>query len=112
MAKKQIKCPICLKEPANISPAFGILPGEMCQEEHDSISTNEYLEFTSDSIKSERKEYHRSMLQPYVGGVLSKEYIEEYGTGKLANVTAKDIKNAKYTNQHLPRWHKRGESKK
>ena len=108
----KIKCPVCLTRKANIDKVFGVLPCDKCEEEHDSISTNEYLEFTSDSIKDERKKYHRSMLQPYVGGVLSKEFIEEHGTSKLANVTAKDIKNAKYTNRHLPRWHKRGESKR
>jgi len=46
------------------------------------------------------------MVQPFVNGVLSKEFVELYGTDKLANVTKKDIKNAKYVYEGMTRHHK------
>ena len=76
------------------------------------MEINRTHEFTSSSIKGERKEYAASMLQPWVNGVLSKEYIEAYGTSKLEGVTKKDIKNAKYVYKDLPRHHKIGDSRK
>ena len=112
MKKKRIKCPVCRENNANIDNVFGVLPCDACQAEQDGITTNERFEFTSESIKGERKEYQRAMLQPYIGGVLSKEYIEEYGTAKLKGVTEKDVREAKYVYGHMTRHHKRGESKK
>ena len=46
------------------------------------------------------------MLQPYINGVLSKEFIEVNGTSKLTGVTEKDIKNAKYVYSNFTRHHK------
>ena len=46
------------------------------------------------------------MMQPYVNGVLSKEYVDTWGTDKLYGVTAKDVKKAKYVYKGMTRHHK------
>ena len=51
------------------------------------------------------------MLQPWVNGVLSREYVEAWGTDGLANVTKKDVKNSKYVYKNMTRHHKISDSK-
>ncbi len=46
------------------------------------------------------------MFQPYVNGVLSKEYVDTWGTDKLHGVTEKDVKKAKYVYGGMTRHHK------
>ena len=108
--KKTIRCPSCQKRKAKKDPTYGIISCDKCQEEGDEIEVKT-REFTSSTIRGQRIEYQQSHYQPYVNGVLSKEFIEAHGTSKLAGVTKKDIKEAKYVYRHLPRWHKRKESK-
>jgi len=92
-----IKCPQCLKNKAIVDSLYGILPCEKCQiKNRQTPKPKMPHEFTSEKIKTERKEFGKSILQPYIGGKLSKEYIEEYGTSALAGVTKRDIKEAKY----------------
>ena len=105
-------CSSCNKRKAQIDSVFGVILCRTCQLESEKKGVEKPLEFTSESIKNQRKEYQRSMLQPFYRGVLSKEFIEENGTSKLAGITEKDIKESKYVYQDLPRWHKRGESKR
>ena len=107
---KKIKCPNCQKRDAKIDPTYGVVYCDECQEEGDGIVVKT-REFTSSTIRGQRVEYQQSHFQPWVNGVLSKEFIEAHGTSKLAGVTKKDIKEAKYVYKHLPRWHKRKESK-
>ena len=86
-----------MKGTANNDMLLGILPCDRCQESNAKVSRPKMgVEFTSDKIRSERKEYGKSILQPYIGGKLSREYIEEYGTSALANVSKRDIKEAQY----------------
>jgi hypothetical protein len=54
----------------------------------------ETIEVVPESTKSSRKQFRRDILQPFRGGVLSKEYLQAYGT-KGINVDAQEIKNAK-----------------
>ena len=43
------------------------------------LSVNAPLpEFTTENIRSERQEYFKSLIQPFRGGELSKEYVEAY----------------------------------
>lgn len=92
-----MKCPTCRKGKAIIDNLYGVLPCDLCQEKNRQTAKPKMgVEFTSDSIREQRKEYSKSILQPYIGGKLSKEYIEEYGTGSLADVSKRDIRNAKY----------------
>ena len=111
MKTKKSDCPVCLENEVDIHPVYGVLPCESCQQEADTVGINEKHEYTSSSIKNGRIERQASHYQPYYNGVLSKEFIERHGTSKLAGVTQKDIKNAKYVYKHIPRWHKRNESK-
>lgn len=48
-----------------------------------------------DSVKKDRIRNRNDIVQSSRGGILSKEFIELYGTDKL-NVTPEQIKNAKY----------------
>jgi hypothetical protein len=105
------KCPVCQKNEAQHDKIYALLPCPDCQEEARHLPTNKQKEFTSSTIKSQRREYVQSHLQPFYNGQLSREYIEAHGTDRL-DVTQKDIKEAKYVYKHIPRWHKRNESKK
>ena len=103
------KCPRCGKNPATIDTEYGILYCETCQSEDRKISRptqNATYDFASPSTKQQRKEYGAEMYQPYVDGVLSREYIETWGTDKLHGVTKKDIKNSKYVYKGMTRHHK------
>lgn len=90
-----MNCPMCGINPAQKHPTFGILPCVTCQ---NKMNTNELpnrqVEFTSESIKTERKTHARSIIQPYRGETLSKEYLDMYGT-KGISVTDKQIKKAR-----------------
>lgn len=88
-------CSVCQQEDATISSTLGVLPGKSCQQRRAYQSSPDNLtEFTSDSIKSQRKEYLKSTLQPYRSGELSQEYLQAYGT-KNINPTAKEVKRAR-----------------
>jgi hypothetical protein len=89
-------CIICGKEKAEFSENFGYLPCKSCQEEARKIpKPKRQVEFTSEQIKEARKVYKKDIIQPYRDGVLSKEYLEQYGT-KGIKPSEEDIKNAKY----------------
>ena len=109
--KRKSRCPVCRKRPAIIHPVHGVLPCQNCQDSFEKVKVGKTHEFTSSSIKRERVEYAPAMLQPYVNGVLSKEFIEKHGTSKLAGVTKQDIKNAKYVYKDLPRSHRLADGK-
>ena len=109
--KRKSKCPVCRKKLAISHPVYGVLPCKICQDKFEKVEVNRTHEFTSSSIKESRVEYAPSMLQPYVNGVLSKEFIEKHGTSKLAGVTKQDIKNAKYVYKDLPRHHRLADGK-
>lgn len=91
-----MRCPVCQKEPAIIHSIYGPLPGKKCQKRRDSFDLPDtQIEFTSEKIKRDRKEFGKSIIQPYRGGVLSKEYLEAHGT-KNIKPTTKEVRNAKY----------------
>lgn len=109
-----MKCPRCNRNKANYSSEYGVLYCDICQNEDNKInrpSQSASYDFASPTTKKQRKEYAKSMLQPYVGGILSREFIEVWGTDKLAGVTKKDIKNAKYVYGDFVRAHKIKDSK-
>ena|SRR3990167_2128176 len=107
-------CPQCSEENAIIGGELGLLPGLNCQELNKSIpkpKQSQTYDFASPVTKQQRKEYAKSMLQPYVNGVLSKEFIEAWGTSKLEGVGKEEIKKAKYTYKDMVRSHKFKDSK-
>ena len=82
-----------------------------CQREEERTSKPRLgYEFTTDNIRSERREYDKDILQPWHNGALSKEYVEEYGTTGI-EATKEQVKNAKYTNKHQKGWWNRKKGK-
>lgn len=106
-----MKCTRCQKRPAVKDSQLGWLPCKVCQKEEESFERPELgHEFTTDSIRDQRLEYRRDILQPWHDGVLSKEYIEEYGTTGVV-ATEEQVKNAKYTYKGIKGWWNREKSK-
>lgn len=91
---KQIKCPSCRKKPALLHPALGVLPCESCKNRHSQNPLPRQYEVVTESLRSERREYAKSAIQPFRDGVLSKEYLDTYGD-KAINVTEEQKKNAR-----------------
>ena len=56
------------------------------------FTPSRYPEFVPESIKEERKEYSKALLQPYRQGIASQEYIDSYGTKRI---NPKDVKKSK-----------------
>lgn len=107
-----MKCPQCQKKPAIVDSVYGILPCQQCQDKNRKIKRPKIgYEFTSDKIRNERKEYGKSILQPYIGGELSKEYVEEYGVDKLSGVTKREARKAKYVYKDELNYHNLSKSK-
>jgi len=99
-------CPQCSNEDAIADSEYGILPGKDCQVENAKIKKPQaQYDFASPLTKLHRKEYGAEMFQPWVNGVLSKEFIESHGTDKIS-VTPEDIKKSKYVYGNMTRHHK------
>lgn len=58
-------------------PTYGWLPCDSCQKKR--VEVSESVEFTSESIKEQRKEHRDDILQPHREGRLSKEWLDKYG---------------------------------
>ena len=110
-----MKCPRCGKNKASEDAEYGVLPCNNCQNEDSTIpkpTQGVTYDFASPSTKNQRKEYGGEMYKPYVNGVLSREYVESWGTDKLYGVTKKDIKKSKYVYGNMTRAHKTLENAK
>jgi len=103
-----VKCPRCQKNKAQKHSTYGYIECKECIAS--PVTVNIDPEFTTDSIKGQRSEYRKDILQPYRDGVLSKEYLEEYGTQGI-KPSKEAIKNAKYTYKDTPGWWRRNKSK-
>lgn len=107
---KKNKCPQCLKNySSGIDPEYGILKCEECLKIDAQIqkpTKKSTYEFASTVTKEQRKTHGSEMVQPYIDGVLSREYLEINGTRGLANVTEQDKKKAKYVYKGMTRHHK------
>ena len=66
-------------------------------------------EFVPERLKDDRHEYFNSIVQPYRGDDLSKEYIEAHGTKGIGKEV--DISKAKEVWTDLPGWHDRKHTK-
>ena len=97
-----IKCANCNKQKAEVDPAYGYTWCLPCQKKV-KRSAGFFVEFTTDNIKDERVAWKRDVLQPFRDGVLSKEYLETYGTSGI-EVTKQQVKEAKSTNQNEKGW--------
>ena len=105
-----MRCPRCQKGKA-INSQYGWTPCKTCQNIEQTYSKPHLgFEFTTDNIRDQRLAYRRDILQPFHNGVLSKEYLEEYGTSGI-KVSKNQIKNAKYTYKDTKGWWNRDKSK-
>lgn len=92
-----MKCPICHKQNATLDRTLGVLPCAVCTARRESLALpNRPVEMAGEDIKRQRKEYAKSIIQPFRDGKVSKEYIEAYGP-KYIKVTDKERKQAKHT---------------
>lgn len=64
--------------------------GWICNKHFKSTSP----EFVPDRIVQDRKKYAKSLLTPYRGGELSKEFVDAYGA-KAANATPEEARKAR-----------------
>lgn len=86
-------CPICLKNPGEIVPQYGLIACKKCRGTEEILSERTY-EVIPEHIKTEREEYKQQTIQPFRNGQLSKEYVDLYGTSRI-EVTSEEVKNAK-----------------
>lgn len=88
-------CPICRNHESLVHPQYGALPCKHCTARRSTLkSPDKQVEFTSKSIKHQRKEYAKSIIQPYRDGEVSKEYLDAYGK-KNIRATEKQIKQSR-----------------
>lgn len=85
-----MRCLVCNERDAVMHPFYGVLPCAVCQKRG---SLPRRHEITTESIKQQRQEFADDLLQPFRGGVLSKEYLKKYGT-KGIRVDQTDIQRA------------------
>lgn len=94
-----MKCNICHIGKARIHPRYGLLPCLSCEKKQASLrSPLTPVEFTSESIKEQRKAYRKDFLPMHNRGELDKGFVERYGAKKAKEhgFTDKEIKNARY----------------
>lgn len=90
-----MKCLICKKNEAIKHEYYGYLPCNECRARQDKQrGPDRQVEFTTDSIKTQRKEFADDIVQPFRKGELSKEYVDRYGTKGL-QVTQKEAQKSK-----------------
>lgn len=103
-----LKCPTCGKNEAQVHKTYGLIA---CQECQGVKTVKRGVEFTTESIKNQRRAYFTDIVQPYsADGILSKEWLESYGTTGI-KATKKEIKNAKYIYKGSKGWWNRTKSK-
>ena len=86
------RCPTCKNEGV-IDPQYGLIACLSCREQTTRMSERTY-EFVPEHIKEERISHKDQTIQPFRNGVLSKEYVDLYGT-KHISATEEEVKNAK-----------------
>jgi len=87
-------CPQCHKNEAGYKQFLGVIPCDDCRKSSGKLSKQ--IEFTSQDIKDQRKQFANDIIQPFREGHVSKEYVEVYGT-KHIDVSKNELKNLKNT---------------
>ena len=93
------KCPACGKNDAIKDDYWGILPCKSCQDRQANLNKPKaQTEFTSDSIKEQRKIYAKDIEADHRSGQLNKAWLDIHGVkaAKRRGYTDKEIKEAKY----------------
>jgi len=103
---KKIKCPVCKIRSAIIDKQYGSLPCLFCRRRQNKIAVPyKSVEWTSQNIKEGRREYGKSILQPWREGVPSLEYQQAYpeqSKKMFAKYKKSEIKNV--WGDVLPNW--------
>ena len=89
---QKIMCPNCHVREAGYKQFLGVTLCSECRKYSGKLSKQ--IEFTSQNIKDERKQFAKDILQPFREGHVSKEYVEVYGT-KHIDVSKNELKNLK-----------------
>lgn len=89
-----MKCPSCQLNQAEKSN-YGYVNCKECQIRQRKLKkADRQLEWTSDSVREQRRAHHEDIIQPFRNGELSKEYVSQYGT-KSIKVDKREVKKAK-----------------
>ena len=97
-----MKCSRCQVNEAIFVEGLGNTECESCKKIH--FVPKRGPEFTTESVKDQRRGYRKDILQPWHDGALSKEYLKEYGTQGV-NASDQEIKNAKETYKGTPGYY-------
>lgn len=89
-------CSVCKSEKSVPHAIYGYLPGKNCQARRKQFTLPDHpVEMVGESIKSERKEFGSSIVQPFRSdGTFSEEYYQAHGT-KGVKVTEEQVKKRK-----------------
>jgi len=92
-----VMCPACHTGEAVSHVFLGYLPCKVCQNKGVS-PPDKGVEFTSDSIKEERKAFPDDITSHHRKGSLNKRWVDVYGEEKARQYgyTENEIKNAKH----------------
>ena len=93
------KCPNCHNSEGVFNNIYGVLPCPKCQEKLSTLGKpKKQLEYTSESIRQQRKEFGDDIIQPHRKGQLSKEYVKVYGAEAVKKMGFNDKEIAKAKN--------------
>lgn len=89
-------CLQCNQQDAVWNNVYGWLPCQTCTRQP-SIERFDSVEFITDSIKTQRKEFGKDIVQPHRKGELSKEYVDAYGAQSALDkgFTKEEVKRAR-----------------
>jgi hypothetical protein len=93
-----MNCPNCGQNKPQYDPLLGILPCQKCQGKQINFRRpKSAIEFTTDDIKQQRKEFADDIIQPHRKGRLSKEWLDKYGRKSALNhgFSEKEIREAR-----------------
>lgn len=106
-------CDVCKKDKPNVrmSNVWGKEWADKWVCENCGNYKSEAVEFSTSEMTEQRQEYFNSILQPYRGGEVSKEFIEAHPKKAKKMFTKEQIKNSKYIWSDLKGWDNRKKSK-
>lgn len=115
MRGKKVMCPKCMAHKALLHPTYGVLPCTECKKKSREEGLGKlggYPEFTTESIKTGRKEFVTDQFQSHRGGHLSREFVEAYPERtrnmiKDGALSRQEVKKSKYVWKDLSNWNYR-----
>lgn len=90
-------CLNCNNEEATFKDGLGFLPCGSCTTRAARFPKPTIpVEFTTSQIKESRIVHEAETIQPFRDGIVSQEYLDQYGTKGIA-INETELANAKYT---------------